>query len=239
MRLYRYCLAALLSVVLAPAAAPTFAAFIALTPNDSGAIRIEGGAFGSSASHTQPLATIRGYQAAQAQFVDYASYLIFDTSSLAFTPTYGTLSFNASDSLAGLAGPGPLELWGLDTHSPAAVLALPTGNINAQLAQATSIADDLRGGSSLAPDIIGPDGLITFALNATALTQITGASGLFGVGLYDNRFGALLGGIDVLSTPQLYLSDEPVVQPVAAPAPLGLVLFALALLGLRRTRLAP
>ncbi len=229
----RRCLFTLLSTLFAAIALPAQASLISLTPDTTGAIRVSGGLFGSSGSHSRPLYTIRGYQIAQAQIVTYASYLIFDTSGLDFTPTYGTLSFSVNDTLDDLAGPGPLELWGLDAHTPADVLALPTGSLGAQLSLGGAIAGDLVSGTSLAPDIFGPDGPISFELNGAALTQIAGASGLFGVGLYDNRFGALIGGIDVLTAPTLFLSNE-IGVPVPAPATPALLALALAALDIRR-----
>ena len=91
------------------------AALIELGPETSG--RIETAILGSAARHSRPLTSIRGWQAAMAQGVSNASYLIFDTSSMAFTAQHATLLLNVNDTLSPLAGPGPLELWGLDTHS--------------------------------------------------------------------------------------------------------------------------
>lgn len=211
---------------------PAKAAFISLTPDASGQLSASGGAFGNSSSHSVPLTTIRGYYASGFQGFQWASYLIFDTSALAFTPTFGTLSFSVDDTLDDLAGPGPLQLWGLDVCTPADILALPVGSLTG-LPAGCGVGTDLKSGTSLAPDIIGPDGMISFQLNSTALSQIAGSGGLFGVGLYDDRFGGLLGGIDVLSTPTLFLSDE-IVSPVPAPATPAIIALALMLLTFRR-----
>jgi len=211
---------------------PAKAAFISLTPDASGQLSASGGLFGNSSSHTVPLTTIRGYQTQQFQVFQWASYLIFDTSALAFTPTFGTLSFSVDDTLDDLAGPGPLQLWGLDVCTPADILALPVGSLTGQPV-GCGAGIDLRSGTSLAPDIIGPDGMISFQLNNAALSQVAGSGGLFGVGLYDDRFGGLIGGVDILSTPTLFLSNE-IVAPVPAPATPAIIALALILLRFNR-----
>lgn len=227
----------LLSLALIAPVTPAHAALIELTPEASGSIRVEGGAFGAFARHTTPLTSIRGYQVAMAQGVDYASYLIFDTATPTFTPLYGTLVLEINDTLRDLAGPGPLNIWGLDTFTPASLMALPTGSINALASLASSISSDLRGGTSLAGSVLGPQGVVSIALNSAALAQITSANGLWGMGLYDNRFGALLGGLNLLSAPRLILSDEAISLPVPVPATTLLVSVALALLAARRRSL--
>lgn len=226
----------LLSMGLILAATSTHAALITLTPEESGRVRAGGGFVGTFGSHTQPLTTIRGYQIAMAGIVDNGGYLVFDTSSLAFTPVYATLLLDINDSLADLAGPGALQTWGLDIFTPADLAALPTGSLGGvDLSLAAAIRSDLTSGTRLADDVIGPMGETSIALNGTALAQITAANGLWGLGLYDNRFGSLLGGLDLLDTPRLLLSDQPFGTPIPAPATAGLLLGALVLLTRRRS----
>lgn len=234
--LSRYLKPALLSVALAFAANSTSAALVELNPTVSGSIRVESGAFPGSTRHSRPLTSIRGNQAAQAQGVDFGSYLIFDTSPATFTPRYATLLLNIEDTLRDLAGPGPLEIWGLDTYSANYLLGLPEGSLGSPYGLADAILTDLQSGTSLASDALGPLGEIAIALNSTAIAQITAANGLWGLGLYDNRFGALLGGLDLQGTPRLLLSDRPFGHAVPVPATQFLVLVALALLTVWRAR---
>lgn len=219
----------LAGVLMALAAAPASATFIELTPNASGVVGYTSGAFGGDAFHSRPLTSIRGYQISLGTLVQYSQYIIFDTTGLGFTPQYGALEFEATDVLGGFAGPGPLELWGLETYTPSDLIALPTGDLDSQLSLVTSISSDLRGGTVLAPTQEGADGPVRFKLNAIALNQISLSGGLWGLGIYDNRFGAQLGGIDLLNTPTLTLSDEPLAVPEpSTPALLLLALVALA-----------
>lgn len=206
------------------------AALIELAPERSGVI--ETSFPSSSVRHSRPLTSIRGWQAAQAQYVRFASYLIFDTSSMAFTAQHATLLLNVNDTLSSLADPGPLELWGLDTYTAADLVALPTGILDTEINLAYAIASVLRGGTSLAPSVLGPDGVISIELNDTALRQINAANGLWGFGLYNNRFGALLGGLDLVSPPRLLLSSDSTSPPSPVPIPATPWLIGLALLGL-------
>ena len=97
----------------------------------------------------------------------------------------------------------------MDTYTPADLLALPTGNpLDTQIDLAISIASDLRSGTSLATSVLGPDGVVGIELNGAAPSQINAAHGLWGFGLSDSRFGALLGGLNLVSPPRLLLSGR-------------------------------
>ena len=209
------------------------AALIELGPESSGEIGTGGGLAAGTASHITPLTSIRGWQAAQFSEFSFDSYMIFDTSSMDFTAQSATLFLNVNDTLSQFAGPGALELWGLDTYTPADLLALPTGDpLDTQIDLAIAIASDLRSGTSLATSVLGPDGVVGIELNGAALGQINAANGLWGFGLSDSRFGALLGGLDLVSPPRLLLSGEPTSPPSPVPIPATTWLIGSALLGL-------
>lgn len=215
--------------------APARAALIEFTPYESGTIARSAGLLGSGASHYRPLTSIRGYQIAMAQGVFFSQYMTFDITALDFTPLFAALIFDARDDLADLAGPGPLELWGLDVYTPANLHALPTGDLGAQLSLASALAGDLTGGTSLAPDVIGPNGLVHIDLNGAAIAQISTAGPFWGLGLYDNRFGGAIAGVTLLSTPRLVLSDRPLGAALPLPGSAALLLLALAAVRARRS----
>ena len=80
--------------------------------------------------------------------------------------------------------------------------------------------------------------MVGIELNTAALGQINAANGLWGFGLYDNRFGALLGGLELASSPRLILSGEPISppNPIPIPATFPLVGFGLAAIALGRRK---
>ena len=204
---------------------PAQATLITLNPVDSGSISITI-AGGSGITHNDLLPTLLGSGAGLAGYIEYNSYLIFDLSSVAFSPMHGTLNFDFLDPVG--VNQAPLTLYGLDTTTPEELTALlPGENITGPVGAA--IFDDLGSGTQLAPTVTGQSGAVGLTLNATALTQIDNAMGLWGLGIKYLGQAAHVGlGLDLISTPRLILSDEEVAIPI--PGTLLLQLLALFLL---------
>ncbi len=224
---YRRC-TTLLALLCALIALPAHAAFIALDPTGTGQIEqnilpsVPPSVFPTYA-HYQPLervdlASILGTgppDPISAVANHTVGYLLFDLGALSFSPLYASLQVDVNAQGPALDN---LQVTSIDTITPTALAALPTGAMTAPEGNALRLDIGLDG------DLLGSHGLASgnqgfnIDLNALGLLEITGAgNGLLALGLaYQWDGNPPVNNARVLfnGAPRLLLSDAPIVVPV-------------------------